>query len=175
MTDLQAWIEVGRCAGSYGVRGWIRVLPHAGGESLAASRLWRIGRDAGTASETAVLEVRRHGPGLIARVEGIQDKESADRLRGAVFVRRGDFPDAGPGEVWAADLPGCRVVNREGVELGRVAAVGSNGVQDILRVRRGAEGGGTAAEYLIPMGPQYVDSVRPDEGLITVDWQPDWT
>ena len=47
-------------------------------------------------------------------------------------VSRADFPDAGKDAVWAVDLVGCKVVNKEGTALGTVESIGSNGAQDLL-------------------------------------------
>ena len=49
-------------------------------------------------------------------------------------MKREDFPDAGEDAVWAVDLVGCEVVNREGVTLGQIEGIGTNGVQDIFSI-----------------------------------------
>ena len=87
---------------------------------------------------------------------------------------RADFPDPGEDEFWAADVIGCRVVNREGVELGRVTEIGSNTVQDIFKVEGGPRVDGRDPVYLIPDVEAYILDIDVDSGVVTVDWQPDW-
>ena len=95
-------------------------------------------------------------------------------MRGRIGVLREDFPEAGEGEVWAADVIGLPVVNQQGVELGRVTEIGTNTVQDIFKVEGGPKVNGKDAVYLIPDVEQYVLEVDLDEGVVRVDWDPSW-
>ena len=161
------WVELGKTAGAYGVRGWVRIAPYGSGEALVAARKWLVRPAMGEARELSVLGIRPHGNVLVVRFEGIDDKETADALRGIVSVRRRDFPRLRKGEYWLVDLIGCRVENLQGEELGSVSRTDSNGVQDILQV----SGEHT---YLIPIVSNYVESIDTEHKLIRVDWQRDW-
>ncbi len=167
-------LTAGRTDGAYGVRGWVRIVPFEGGEVLAEARRWFITSVAGKTTEVAVRELKVHGKILIARLEGCDSKEAADALRGRIGVLREDFPEAGEGEVWAADVIGLKVVNTEGVELGRVTEIGSNTVQDIFKVEDGPKVDGKAAVYLIPNVEAYVLEIDLEEGIVRVDWDPSW-
>ena len=67
------------------------------------------------------------------------------------------------------DLIGARVVNRGGVDLGRVRGLRNNGAQDLLEVRD--EQGN---ELLVPLVEDYVDAVDTQASVIRVDWEADW-
>jgi ribosomal 30S subunit maturation factor RimM len=67
------------------------------------------------------------------------------------------------------DLVGARVINRAGVELGKVTGLRNNGAQDLLEVARGA-----GAEMLVPLVEEYVDEIDAKNGVIRVDWEVDW-
>lgn len=171
----QALLVVGRTDGAYGLNGSVRVVPFENGEVLGVARKWFIRNIRGQIREVDVRNVKVHGTLLLAKFAGVDSKEAADRLRGNICVMRRDFPEADEGQHWAADVIGCRVVNREGVELGTVADVGSNTVQDIFKVRGPVPAaGGKPVEYLIPDVPDYVLEIDVGSGVVTVDWQPDW-
>lgn len=175
MADNDNILSVGRTNGAYGVRGWVRVIPFDDPELLAASDRWFLTDIRGNRRELHVLELKVHGLMLIARLEGVMNKEEADALRGHIGLLREDYPEAGEGEVWAADVIGLPVVNQDGIELGRVTEIGTNTVQDIFKVEGGPKIDGKDPVYLIPDVDQYVLEVDLDEGVVRVDWDPAWT
>lgn len=167
-------LTVGRTNGAYGVRGWVRVVPFEEPEILVATKRWFLTDIRGNTKTLEVEELKVHGQMLIARIAGILNKEDADALRGHIGVLREDFPEAGEGEVWAADVIGLPVVNQQGIELGRVTEIGTNTVQDIFKVEGGPKVNGKDAVYLIPDVEQYVLEVDLEEGVVRVDWDPSW-
>lgn len=167
-------VELGRTGGAYGVRGWIRVVPVDSGEVFLKVRAWVLRTLSGEELEFKATQVRRHGAILVAKLEGVDQKEEADALRGPLYVRRSDFPDAGSDEVWAVDLIGCEVVNRKGDVLGTVESLGTNGVQDLLNIRW-TTGEGKKAHFFIPMvSGVYIDEIDETNGRILVDYDADW-
>ena len=174
MTELDEKIVVARTNGAYGVRGWVRIVPFENGEALINTKRWWLITLAGEILELHVTAFKPHGTILIARFEGCDNKEDADALRGRIAVAREDFPELDDDEHWAIDVIGCRVVNREGIELGRITDIGDNGVQDVFKVEGGPLVEGKAPVYLIPDVEQYILKIDTDSELVTVDWQPDW-
>jgi 16S rRNA processing protein RimM len=173
-------IEVGRIADAWGIKGWFRVLPHsADPQALFSSKRWFLQpseRGAKTFSGTVLLRVREakeHSDTVVARADGVEDRAAAEALKGArVFVPRSSFPTAGADEFYWVDLMGLTVVNREGVDLGRVKDLMTTGPQTVLVLEYEAEG--KPAERLLPFVAAYVDSVDLQARRITVDWQPDY-
>ena len=168
--------EVGRCAGAYGVRGWIRVIPHAReGELLFEVDTWYrlpYPRRAGVAAERlTVLEVKPHGKEFLVRVQESTQKEAADALKGSLLVDRDDLPQLEDGDFYDDDLLGLSVINRQGQTLGTVAAVANNGAQDMLEVAPEQDPKKT---FFIPMVDQFIDEIDFDEEVVKVDWQSDW-
>ena len=173
MTEQKELLSIARTGGAYGVRGWVRIVPFEQGEPLFAAKTWHFIAMNGQQRALLVTELKHHGAQLIAKFEGIDSKEDADRLRGQIALFRENFPDlADQDEHWAVDIIGCRVINREGEELGTVCDISDNGVQDILVVRSNAPESGR--EYLIPVVEQYVEDIDTDERVIRVDWHSDW-
>ena len=163
-------VELGAVRGAYGVKGWVRIAPHdIEATVLRATRRWWL-KQGDSVTRLEVTGVRRHGGGIVAKWVGCDDPETAERLRGAqVHVGRSDFPALAEGEFYWVDLVGARVLNRAGVELGKVTGLRNNGAQDMLEVARAEQ-----PEVLIPLVEAYVDAIDAKGGLIRVDWEVDW-
>jgi 16S rRNA processing protein RimM len=155
---------MGRVAGSYGVRGWIKVAPGGGvAQALGALPEWWIGEHA-----YRVAEAKPHGASIVAKLDGIETREQALRLKGArVAIERAALADPGEGRYYLADLIGLEVRNEQRQVLGTVKRWFSNGGQDVMEV---------AGERtrLIPWVSAIVRDVDLAAGRIVVDWQVDW-
>jgi 16S rRNA processing protein RimM len=173
-------IEVGRIADAWGIKGWFKVLPHsASPEALFSSKRWYLlptERGAKTFAGTTLLRVREakeHSGTVVAQAQDVDDRTAAEALKGArIFVPRSSFPTAATDEFYWVDLIGLSVVNREGVELGRVKELLSTGPQTVLVIEYVEAG--KPAERMIPFVAVYVDSVDLAAKRIAVDWQADY-
>jgi 16S rRNA processing protein RimM len=173
-------IEVGRIADAWGIKGWFKVLPHsASPEALFSSKRWYLlptEKGVKTFSGTMLLRVREakeHSGTVVAQAQEVDDRNAAEALKGArIFIPRSSFPTAGTDEFYWVDLIGLSVVNREGVELGRVKELLSTGPQTVLVIEY--EEAGKPAERMIPFVAAYVDNVDLAAKRITVDWQADY-
>jgi 16S rRNA processing protein RimM len=152
---------MGRVAGSYGVRGWIKVeAPQA---ALAAIRKWSIG-----GAEYPVEQVKAHSGTLLAKLAGLESREAALKLKGAtVYVRREVMPELEAGHYYLADLVGLEVVNEQGVVLGVVKRWLFNGAQDVMEV-------GGDKTRLIPWMAAVVRDVDLEKKQIHIEWGADW-
>ena len=182
-------IEVGRILDAWGVKGWLKILPHSTHpEALFSAKSWflqapeakfRPGFNAfsGTVS-IDVDEAKTHSDSVVARIAGMDDRNDAEALRGArIFLPRSSFPAASKDEYYWVDLIGLNVVNREGVALGVVRDLMVTGPHSVLCVEYAApleDKPDTVAERMIPFVSVYVDAVDLAEKRITVDWQPDY-
>jgi 16S rRNA processing protein RimM len=106
---------------------------------------------------------------LQVKFTGIDGRDEAFALRGyTIEIDRADFAPAEEGEYYWADLVGMRVVNREGIELGKVANLMETGAHDVLMVN------GEHGQKLIPFVAHYIDHVDNDSRTITADWGLDY-
>jgi 16S rRNA processing protein RimM len=152
---------MGRVAGSYGVRGWIRVEEPQ--EALAACGRWWIG-----GSEYPVEETKEHSGALLAKLGGLKSREAALKLKGStVYVRREALPEPEAGHYYLADLVGLEVVNGEGVALGVVKRWTFNGAQDVMEVA------GERTRF-IPWTAAVVRDVDLGKRQIRIEWGADW-
>jgi 16S rRNA processing protein RimM len=155
---------MGRVAGSYGVRGWIKVVPGGGVlDSLPAVAKWWLGEQAYTVSEARV-----HSSTVVAKLEGVDTREQALALKGAtVSVEREALPEAEEGHYYLVDLIGLEVVNEQGERLGTVKQWITNGAQDVMEVV------GERAR-LIPWVAAIVKEVDLAARRVVVQWGADW-
>ena len=152
---------MGRVAGSYGVRGWIRV--EAPEEGLADCRSWWIG-----ATEYPVAETKEHSGALLAKLAGVGSPEAARKLKGSkVLVPRDALPEAEAGHYYLADLVGLEVVNEQGLVLGTVRRWMFNGAQDVMEVA------GERTRWVLWI-PSVVRKVDLRKKQIEVEWGADW-
>ncbi|MEX1167671.1 MAG: ribosome maturation factor RimM [Hydrogenophaga sp.] len=182
-------IEIGRIQEAFGIKGWVRIHPHsANTDALFAAKEWfleppepKFAR--GFSAFTGVVavevgEIKAHADGIVARLEGLDDRNGSEALKGVrIHVPRSAFPATPEGEYYWVDLIGLRVVNREGVEMGVVRDLmptGPNSVLVLEFTELSADGKAQLSERMIPFVATYVDKVEQAARLITVDWQPDY-
>ncbi len=164
-----AWVEVGRVAGVYGVRGWLRIQSHTDVPSaLLDYRPWRLRGPHGVWDEVAVEEAKPHGRGFLVRLAACESREDAERYRGAVIeVPMSVLPALAPGEFYWAELVGLAVETLAGQALGVVRSLLATGANDVLIVTG-------ERERLIPYVPEVVRRVDLDGQRLVVAWDPDF-
>ena len=167
MTDaLRQPVILGRIVGLFGVRGWLKVHSYTEPrQALLDYRDWLLCRE-GAWGRFEVVEGRQHGKGIVARLQGIEDRDAAAELLGSdIGVDRDTLPEAEEGHYYWADLEGLTVLHKDGTELGKVAYLLATGANDVLVVD------GTV-ERLIPFVPGTVIlDVDLADGVIRVDWE----
>lgn len=163
---------MGRVAAPYAVKGWIKVQPFTEClDSLLDYDFWWLGHEEGRRKNwraCRVLEGKVHGQTLLARLEGVDDRDAAEALKGLdVAVDRSEFPETGEDEYYWDDLIGLEVVNTEGVTLGKVEGLLETGAHDVLRLAG-------ERERLIPFVEAFVREVDLNGKRILVEWGADW-
>ncbi len=174
-------IAVGRIAGAFGIKGWIKVQPFSlDASALFASKTWWLSTDTprpqALPATFTVQALREQGDMLVAQVEGVADRNAAEALRGVTLhVPRSAFPKTPDGEFYWIDLIGLAVFNREGRPVGQVLGLIDTGPHAVLRIAPpGVPSPAPSQEVLIPFVSHYGCDVDLAAGRITVDWQLDW-
>ena len=144
-----ARVALAAVAGAHGVKGEVRLKLFSDSvESLARHATLFVG-----GTERRLIDVREGGKTAVARFHGVTDRSAAEALRGQlVEVDRSALPPLEDGEYYHADLVGLRCVDRDGGEIGTVAAVENYGAGDLLEIELA---GGRKA--LIPFRPGIAD------------------
>ena len=161
------WIELGRIRRPFGIKGWLHVESYTDPvEALLGYPSWSLRSRAGARVAHRVAEGRAHGHDLVVRLEGLEDREQAQALVGAVVeVARSELPPTRAREYYRADLVGFAVVNRQGIELGALTHFvdGTNGATLVIRHAQGRE-------YWVPAGAGHLWNVDLAARRIVVDW-----
>lgn len=157
-------VTLGRISGLFGVQGWIKVHSYTEPrENIVNFRAWILNHG-GKEHSIGVEAGRRQGESVIAKLEGIDDREEARRWIGAeICVERRELPPPAPGEYYWTDLEGLEVRNTRGERLGEVEYLMATGGNDVIVLRGG--------DRLIPFVGGVVQQVDVESGLIIVDWE----
>lgn len=156
-------INLGRIAGAQGLKGWVRVISYTEPrEAILDYRPWLVGDGH---RPVKVLEGARRGKSVVARLEGVSNRDDAENLNGLeIGIERSQLPGIGDEHFYWADLIGLEVILQEGESLGRIEQMMATGANDVMVV----EGD---RQRLIPfLINQTVTEVDLKSGRIIVDW-----
>ena len=120
----------------------------------------------GVEREAVIASVRPHAARLLIRLEGVADRDSADALRGWLFVvDSAELPAIeDPDEFYDHHLEGLAVVTVDGRDVGTVAEVLHTPGGELLSIR-----GDSAVEVLVPFVSEIVTSVSLADGIVRID------
>ena len=163
-------LVVGRVLRPHGIRGElsVEVLSDAPERFAPGAELGVGDPDGPEPLGTAtVAAARRHQGRLLLGFEGVDDRDAADRYRGAwLSIPVTEARPLEPDEFWPHQLVGLAVVDRQGRQRGRVADVVPGAAHDLLAVE--VPGGATA---LVPAVAALV-TVELEAGRVLVDAVP---
>ncbi|QTF93294.1 ribosome maturation factor RimM [Halomonas sp. BM-2019] len=170
-------VVLGKLTSPYGVKGWLKVYSYTGPmEGILDYPEWVL-RRGDRLERRRLLQGRRHGKGLVARLEGCESREAAEALAGVeILLPKAELPALEAGELYWHQLEGLRVVTREGAVLGRIDSLFETGANDVMVVKGALEEGALdARERLLPYLPgEVILEVDLEGGVITVDWDPEF-
>lgn len=158
-------VIIGRVCGIYGVAGWLKVFSYTRPrENIFNFSSLMVGEQ-DKWEEAILLDGKKKGKGLILKLEGLSDRDTARQfIDKDIAVLRDTLPDLKEGELYWCDLIGLNVVDNSGQQLGTVSEIQETGANDVLVVE-GKE------RQLIPMVfDRYIIDVDLERSLIVVDW-----
>lgn len=170
-------VVLGKLTSPYGVKGWLKVYSYTSPiDGILDYGEWVVRQD-GVLSRLRLVQGRRHGKGLVARLEGCGTREAAEALAGAeILLPKSALPALPSGDYYWYELEGLTVVTRDGQVLGQVQYLFETGANDVLVVRGDPHGESAAIddrERLLPFLPEdVIVAVDREAGRMTVDWDP---
>ncbi len=121
----------------------------------------------------------RGHPELIIKFNGIDDRNSAENLRGSEIYRRAqDSPKLKKDEYWVDDIIGCRVYNKDNVFIGKVMGIEKLPSNDNLLLKK--EGNGKKIKQAkgnilyIPIIKRYIDRINIKEKKVILKEIPEY-
>lgn len=119
------------------------------------------------AVQQARVARRGQGQQLLLKVEGIDDREAAERLRGvAVQIPESEAWKLPRGRFYWHQIVGLQAVTVDGRQLGTVKEVLETGANDVYLVQT------ERGELLVPAIKDVVKEIAPERGVIVVELLP---
>lgn len=172
-------INVGTICGVFGVKGWVKVKSFTQPESNLFGFESLFLKTKHGVKPCKFLEVEKKPKGFIALLDGVPDRTAAEKL-GTITIAtdKSALPELGENDFYWHDLIGLRVVSvfdrSQKQDLGVVSSLMETGANDVLCVKPSATSIDTQ-ERLVPYVLEtYVLNVDIQDGVIEVDWDPDF-
>jgi 16S rRNA processing protein RimM len=129
-------LVLGKLGAVYGIKGWLKIHSFTEDpEAIFDYSPWSLNLG-GKLQTVSVTEWRRHNNGLIAKFDGVNDRDQAQAYVSAeVTVDSDSLPDLPEGEFYWKDLIGMSVVTNKGYDLGAVSDMMETGSNDVLVVK----------------------------------------
>tara|TARA_R100000687_G_scaffold54795_1_gene43577 strand:+ start:27984 stop:28520 length:537 start_codon:yes stop_codon:yes gene_type:complete len=172
--DDKDLVVLGKFGAVYGINGWLKVVAYTDiPEGIFDYTPWQI-KLQGNWLPVQVASWKRHSNGLIAKLDGISDRDIAQRYVNAeIAVTAQTLPSLEDGDYYWKDLMGLAVVNVAGYHLGEVSDMMETGSNDVIVVKANRTDAFGKKERLLPfLTDTVVKSVNLAEKRIIVDWDP---
>ncbi len=154
------FLEAGKIVSTHGIRGEVKIMPYTDSPELLCEfdRLfYGKGRDE--------LMIERSRPAknmVIAKIQGVNTVEEAEKLRNAILYMHRDDLELDENTYFIQDLIGMEVRDADsGFTYGKITDVLQNGANDVYVVKGGRE-------YLVPAIPDVIISTDIDGELMTI-------
>lgn len=144
----EQFILLGTVAKPHGLRGEIKLnCFSAGGETAIGHDRYVLVDGQGEISiPLAVEKCRLQGKTVVVKLEGIDNRNSAEALFGkGVLIYKSDLPTLAENEYYWYQFIGLEVKTEDDSSIGSVHAIFNNGAQDIMVIRN------QQSELLIPI------------------------
>lgn len=150
-------LETGEIVSTHGIQGEVKILPWADGPDflLDFDTFYLKGKP------YEVLSSRVHKTCVLARLKGVDTPEQAALLRGQVVSIDRSQVSLPQGRVFIADLIGCRVLDEEGREIGKIQDVLTMPSSDVYVIQG-------EKRYMIPAVKEFVREINVREGFVKV-------
>lgn len=170
--DKPKWIVVGEVVASWGNRGEVKIIAHTEFperfQRMEAVRLFP--RDSDEPVGSFPLEsCRGHKDGLLLKLKDVDSIDQAEKLRGMLIkVSVDELMPLPPGRYYIFQIIGLECRTESGTPLGVVTDVLQTGANDVYVVKP-YKGVTRQKEILIPVIPQVVKDIRPEEGVLVIE------
>jgi len=168
-------IRLGRVASPYGVKGWVKLVSFTQPrDNIFSYQRFFAMRD-GAEIELELDAGKPQGKGLVAHFVGFDTPEAVRELTGLELSVSSDaLPELGKDDYYWHQLVGLQVLNRAGINLGRVESLFETGANDVMVVVPDTDSVDDN-QRLIPWLPdRVVIEVDMAADRIVVDWEPDY-
>lgn len=155
------FLEAGKIVTTHGIRGEVKIMPYTDSPELLAEfdRLF-IGKEH---KEIIIERSRVFKSTVIAKIEGVDTPEAAEKLRNKILYMHRDDLELDDDTYFIQDLIGMEVRNADTQQVyGTIADVMQTGANDVYVIK------GSDREYLVPAIADVVISTDVNENVMTI-------
>lgn len=155
------YLEAGKIVTTHGIRGEVKIMPYTDTPELLAEfdRLF-IGKNK---DELIIERSRVFKNMVIAKIEGVDTPEAAEKLRNKPLYMHRDDLELDDDTYFIQDLIGIEVRDADsGKVYGTISDVMQTGANDVYVIK------GSDREYLVPAIADVVVSTDIDENIMTI-------
>ena len=154
------YLEAGKIVTTHGIRGEVKIMPYTDSPELLAEFdrlfLWKEHK------EVIISRSRVFKSTVIAKIEGIDTPEEAEKLRNKMLYMHRDDLELDEDTYFVADLIGLEVKDADtGAVYGKIVDVMQTGANDVYVIKG-------EREYLVPAIADVVVSTDVDGGVMTI-------
>ncbi len=161
-------VLVGKVSGCFGVKGWLKIFSYCNPrENITTYKSWIVD---GKVFDS--VESKRNGKLIVAKLKGIDDKDTAMTLIGqSVEIREDQLEQLPSNQYYWRDLIGLKVTNTKGIALGTITNLLETGANDVIIIKG-------ERERLVPYITDDNDSktvlaIDLDKKTMIVEWHED--
>ena len=167
--ETEDLVNIGKIGSSVGLRGEVRVTLYAeDSDNLKEGKVLLL-KHAGRTLEAKCTGVRRQKDRPVIRLEGIDDRNTADTIRGMeIFIHEDQLEELPEGQHYVRDIIGYKVIDlASGKEVGVLRDVIQNTAQNVLDIE-GADG----RQILVPAVDAFLKRFDDENGVIELELIP---
>ncbi|MGB1091856.1 MAG: ribosome maturation factor RimM [Oceanobacter sp.] len=174
MSD-QEFTILGKVTTAFGIKGWVKVYSYTDPmTNILEYPIWFL-KSGADWKPFKVIDGQPQGKGLVARLEGVSDRDAALALSQIeIAVPTSEMPELEDDEHYWFQLQGLKVINAEEQLLGQVKELFDSGGGNQVMVVKSCENSVDKSQRMIPFVDPIVQEVDLDAGCIRVDWQSDY-
>lgn len=152
---MERYFEIGKIAGTHGLKGTLRVFPTTEEPSRFELLKQIIVENKGKRETFHIEKIAYHKKFVLVTVKELKDINEAELYKGAgIWIPEEDALPLEENEYYMRDLYGLAVVTEEGEELGTLADIYETGANDVYAIRQEGK-----KDLLIPAIQQCIVSV----------------
>ena len=155
------YLEAGKIVTTHGIRGEVKIMPYCDSPELLCEfdRLF-LGKNK---DEVTIERARVFKSTVIAKIEGVDTPEDAEKLRNKLLYMHRDDLELDEDTYFISDLMGLEVRDADsGQVYGEITDVMQTGANDVYVIK------GADREYLVPAIAEVVVSTDIDGGVMTI-------
>ncbi len=158
-------VVVGKVAKPHGVKGEVKIYPYSQNpRDFKAYKSLILVNEEDEKTSYNIEQCRSQPPFAVLRLEGINDREGSESLKGSeVWVEKKTLPKPPNGAYFRHDLEGLEVAKKNGQQVGILTTFMPSTAHPIMVVKDDQH------EYLIPVVDEFIVSLDITAGTLVID------